>query len=165
MGISYDIEGGQLDVIFRQKNSALMDAFVQKMNASLVALEEKAKLNAPVRTGTLRDSIGTPTVTVEEGGKIVGRLYWGGETTTLETIDGKRYDYAKLLHDGTVDHIVRVSEGKRALHFLFAGKEVFAAYAVVKGVDINSFMLDTLLEMKSAIVQGFKDIIHERTGG
>lgn len=169
--ISITVSDQALIESVKSKGKYAFDALVDKMGSMMVDLQRKAQSYAPVGlsdgthlAGTLRDSIRDPKVQVD-GSEILGSVTYGGDPTTVETYGGEEYDYFRIITEGSTEHRVPVSEGKRALHFLLEGKDVFSKYAVVSGVEPNPFMAEALYDMRSELISGIEETLYGVFGG
>ncbi len=91
--------------------------------------ERKAREVAPVRSGTLRDSVTHRSAT---GSENIARY---------DVIASAKY--ASFVSQGTRPHLI-VARRKRALHFFVGGKEVFAQRVRHPGTKPNPFWWLTL---------------------
>lgn len=101
--------------------------FRRWLDPALEAIAQQAKVEAPVRTGRLRDSIR------------VSPIRWVG----LFKAEGKveaTVPYAVFVHEGTRPHVIRARNAK-ALHFQMHGRDVFCKSVHHPGTKPNPFMM------------------------
>lgn len=92
----------------------------------------RAKVLAPVDTGTLRNSIASDPVPKREG----TRLTINVQATA---------NYAYHVNNGTTPHVIR-PKNKKALRFSVGGKIVFSKWARHPGSKARPFMTNALKE-------------------
>lgn len=101
-------------------------ALVERLAA---ATRERARREAPAKTGELRNSIRSEPVTV------VGDQVRSGVTAAAE--------HAMFVHEGTRPHLI-VARRAKALRFVMNGQVVFAKSVNHPGTKRNPFMLRAL---------------------
>ena len=173
MPLSFTFDGTDVNLAadLRTKLDVLGPALVQKMTYLMAKLQQKARANASV--SRVKESIRNPRAEVE-GSKIIGRLTWGGEPTTVSYKGGKPYDLAQIFEYGTRVHAVnplttsgtRVHEfgarrrvGKNVLKMMIGGKETFARFAFPRGVKAEQYMERAIESMRMEFAQGLLDTI------
>lgn len=180
MGLKLSLGNSAAEVVvgFESVSGRLQAALVEKMTALMTRLQQKAQAAAPVRSGTLRDSIRNPQASAV-GNKIIGTLEWGGPSTTSSYKGGKLFDYSQIVELGAVAHPINplTTRGTRLhqknsprrfgsdilsnFYDIYKESKFISATGVHHpGVTGTHFMGNALESMRSEIVSGLSQTIN-----
>lgn len=118
-------------------SSTIPNALEQALTKAALIVEASAKKNAPVQTGTLRNSI---THSVDKA--------------KLEAVIGSNLDYAPYVEKGTGIH----AEGGRVGGWTFYSERL-GQYVHTEGNAPRPFLEPAVTENVSKIIQCFEDIL------
>lgn len=126
------------------RGGVLKDAMEEPLTKACLKVENDAKRNCPVQTGTLRNSI---THTIEDEGE------------TLAGYVGSNLEYAPYVHQGTGIYALEGNGRKEVPWFYFSEKD--GKLHSTRGSKPNPFLQDAIDANRQTIIEYFDSFLSE----
>jgi hypothetical protein len=153
----------------RERGPEILAAITEKMNALMIALQNKVLGTTIPRYFKSAPNISSSVQLIPAqlaGQMIVGGVTAGGpRTTTVTKKSGAQVDYAAVQEYGVGHSYEILPFDKKALAFLLDGKQIITKRVFHPPLAARPFMRDALAEMTPEITEGLQSAVREALSG